>query len=52
MIFRRHLGHDESDYNKPVIGISNTFSEVNRCHSHVQPMVEEIKQDVILTLCN
>lgn len=48
MAFRRHLGHDEKDYEKPVIGISNTFSEVNRCHSHVQPMVEAIKQGVIM----
>lgn len=48
MAFRRHLGHDEEDYQKPVIGISNTFSEVNRCHSHVKPMVEAIKQGVIM----
>lgn len=48
MAFRRHLGHDEEDYEKPVIGISNTFSEVNRCHSHVQPMVNAIKQGVIM----
>jgi dihydroxy-acid dehydratase len=48
MAFRRHLGHDEEDYEKPVIGISNTFSEVNRCHAHVQPMVEAIKQGVIM----
>src|SRR5690625_3165176 len=48
MAFRRHLGHDEQDYEKPVIGISNTYSEVNRCHSHIQPMVEAIKQGVIM----
>ncbi|MGW8120941.1 dihydroxy-acid dehydratase [Staphylococcus xylosus] len=48
MAFRRHLGHDEEDYDKPVIGISNTFSEVNRCHSHVQPMVAAIKQGVLM----
>lgn len=48
MAFRRHLGHDEEDYEKPVIGIANTFSEVNRCHSHIQPMVEAIKQGVIM----
>ena len=48
MAFRRHLGHDESDYEKPVIGISNTFSEVNRCHTHVQPMVAAIKQGITM----
>lgn len=48
MAFRRHLGHTEEDYEKPVIGIANTFSEVNRCHAHVQPMIEAIKQGVIM----
>lgn len=48
MAFRRHLGHDESDYEKPVIGICNTFSEVNRCHNHVQPMVAAIKEGITL----
>lgn len=48
MAFQRHLGYDEEDFNKPVIGICNTFSEVNRCHSHIQPLVEIIKQGVIM----
>ncbi len=48
MAFSRHLGHDKEDYNKPVIGICNTFSEINRCHSHVKPMVEAIKRGVIM----
>lgn len=48
MAFQRQLGYDEQDYEKPVIGICNTFSEVNRCHSHIKPMVEAIKQGVIM----
>lgn len=48
MAFQRHLGYDEEDYKKPVIGICNTFSEVNRCHSHIKPMIEIIKQGVIM----
>jgi len=48
MAFRRHLGHSEEDYEKPVIGIANTFSEVNRCHANVQPIVEAIKQGIIM----
>ncbi|GFZ82075.1 dihydroxy-acid dehydratase [Compostibacillus humi] len=48
MAFRRHLGHDESDFEKPVIGICNTFSEINHCHSHIKPLVEAIKQGVIM----
>lgn len=48
MAFQRHLGYDEKDFNKPIIGICNTFSEINRCHSHIKPMVETIKQGVIM----
>ncbi|MFC3041595.1 dihydroxy-acid dehydratase [Virgibacillus xinjiangensis] len=48
MAFRRNLGYDEEDFKKPVIGICNTYSEVNRCHSHVQPMVAAIKQGVLM----
>src|SRR5699024_7595460 len=48
MAFQRHLGYDEDDYKKPIIGICNTFSEVNRCHSHIKPMIETIKQGVIM----
>ncbi|WP_099157004.1 dihydroxy-acid dehydratase [Virgibacillus ndiopensis] len=45
--FQRHLGFDERDLQKPIVGICNTFSEVNRCHSHIQPMVNAIKNGVI-----
>ena len=48
MAFRRHLGHDENDYKKPVIGIANTFSEVNRCNNHVGPIVTAIKEGVTM----
>lgn len=46
--FNRHLGYDEADFEKPVIGICNTFSEVNRCHAHIGPLVEAIKRGVIM----
>ncbi|MCM3714326.1 dihydroxy-acid dehydratase [Alkalihalobacillus oceani] len=48
MAFQRHLGHEEEDFDKPVIGICNTFSEVNRCHSHIKPMIEVMKQGVLM----
>jgi len=44
--FSRHLGHDPEDFDKPVIGICDTSSEVNRCHSHLGPMIEAIKRGV------
>ncbi|TKC18108.1 dihydroxy-acid dehydratase [Robertmurraya kyonggiensis] len=46
--FARHLGHDVSDYEKPLIGIVNTESDINRCHSHFGPIIEAIKRGVLM----
>lgn len=46
--FSRHLGFDEQDMAKPVIGICNTYSEINRCHAHFRPLVEAIKRGVAM----
>ncbi|NEU31399.1 dihydroxy-acid dehydratase [bacterium LRH843] len=46
--FARHLGHSTEDFKKPIIGICNTQSEVNRCHSHFGPIVEAIKRGVLM----
>lgn len=46
--FGRHLGFSVEDFDKPIIGICNTYSEVNRCHSHFRPIVDAIKRGVIM----
>lgn len=46
--FRRNLGHGQEENNKPIIGICNTSSEVNRCHSHFGPFIEAMKRGVLL----
>src|SRR5699024_8241075 len=45
--FARQLGHDPQDWEKPIIGICNTESEVNRCHTHFGPIVSAIKRGVL-----
>jgi dihydroxy-acid dehydratase len=46
--FSRHMGFSEEDFNKPVIGICNTYSEVNRCHTHFGPIIDAIKRGVLM----
>ena len=46
--FNRNLGFSIEDQNKPIIGICNTFSEINRCHAHLKPIVEAIKKGVLM----
>ncbi|MFG6114805.1 IlvD/Edd family dehydratase [Halobacillus sp. MO56] len=46
--FNRQLGFEKEDFEKPVIGICNTKSEINRCHSHIQPLIDAIKKGVLM----
>jgi dihydroxy-acid dehydratase len=46
--FNRHLGYAPEDFQKPVIGICNTKSEINRCHAHIGPLIEAIKNGILM----
>jgi dihydroxy-acid dehydratase len=41
------MGYERADYaGKPVIGIINTWSDINACHIHFKQRVEEVKRGV------
>ncbi len=41
------MGYDGADYRgKPVIGIINTWSDINPCHTHFRQRVEEVKRGI------
>jgi dihydroxy-acid dehydratase len=44
--FTRGMGYTESDLEKPVIGICNTWSEINHCHSNLRQVAESVKRGV------
>ena len=44
--FTKSMGYTEDDIRKPIIGIANTFSELNKCHSHFNELVEYVKQGI------
>lgn len=44
--FTKSMGYTDEDIKKPVIGICNTFSELNKCHSHFNELVEYVKRGV------
>jgi dihydroxy-acid dehydratase len=48
MAFARHLGLGPEDYERPVIGICDTSSEINRCHTHFGPIVEAVKRGILM----
>src|SRR5690606_19761261 len=41
------MGFDKPDYQgKPVIGILNTWSDMNNCHTHFRERAEDVKRGV------
>jgi len=43
----RQFGYDRDDWvGKPVIGIINTWSDINACHGHLRARAEDIKRGV------
>ncbi len=43
----KQMGFDSADYEgKPVIGILNTWSDLNNCHTHFRDRAEEVKRGV------
>jgi dihydroxy-acid dehydratase len=44
----RQIGYDGEDWEgKPVIGIINTWSEINPCHVHLRARAENVKRGVL-----
>src|ERR1700757_3978059 len=43
----RQFGYDRADWaGRPVIGIINTWSEINACHGHLRDRAEDVKRGV------
>jgi dihydroxy-acid dehydratase len=44
----RQIGYDAEDWGgKPVIGIVNTWSDINPCHAHLRSRAEDVKRGVL-----
>ncbi len=44
----RQVGYDTTDWaGRPVIGIVNTWSDINPCHTHLRQRAEEVKRGVL-----
>ena len=44
--FTAAMGYDSADMARPLIGICNTFSELNHCNSHLRTISEAVKRGV------
>jgi dihydroxy-acid dehydratase len=44
----RQFGYDSPDWRgKPVIGVINTWSDINACHGHLRDRAEDVKRGVL-----
>lgn len=43
----RQMGYDQEDWKgRPVIGIINTWSDINQCHAHLRSRAEDVKTGI------
>jgi dihydroxy-acid dehydratase len=43
----RQMGYDEGDWDRPIIGIINTWSDINQCHAHFPDRVQWVKRGIL-----
>lgn len=44
--FTKAMGYDDDDMQRPLIGICNTYSEINNCNANLRPLAEAVKRGV------
>ena len=46
--FIKAMGYSDDALNRPIIGITNTYSGFNACHRNVPDIIEAVKRGVML----
>lgn len=46
--FTKAMGYDEEDMARPLIGICNTYSEINNCNSNLRELADAVKRGVLM----
>jgi dihydroxy-acid dehydratase len=46
--FIKAMGYSDDALDRPIIGITNTFSDFNPCHGNVPDLIESVKRGVML----
>jgi dihydroxy-acid dehydratase len=47
--FIKAMGYSDDALDRPIVGISNTYSDYNPCHGNVPQMIEAVKRGVLLS---
>src|ERR1700750_943965 len=46
--FIKALGYSDDSLDRPIVGITNTYSDYNPCHGNVPDLIESVKRGVML----
>src|SRR3984957_19945982 len=46
--FIKAAGYSDDALDRPIVGVTNTFSDYNPCHGHVPDLIESVKRGVLL----
>ncbi len=47
--FIKAMGYSDDALNRPIVGITNTYSDYNPCHGNVPQIIDAVKRGVMLT---
>jgi dihydroxy-acid dehydratase len=47
-VFLQAMGYSEDALDRPIVGITNTYSDYNPCHGNVPELIESVKRGVML----
>src|SRR4051795_5325143 len=47
--FIKAMGYTDDALNRPIVGITNTYSDYNPCHGNVPQIIEAVKRGVMLS---
>src|SRR3954453_1441237 len=47
--FIKAMGYSDDALNRPIVGITNTYSDYNPCHGNVPDIIEAVKRGVMLS---
>src|SRR5947199_9173479 len=47
-VFIKAMGYSDDALERPIVGITNTFSDYNPCHGNVPDLIENVKRGVML----
>ena len=47
-VFIKAMGYSDDALDRPIVGVTNTYSDYNPCHGNVPDLIESVKRGILL----